>query len=325
MDVSVTDAVPILHDDDFPDLTVKLTPELRGFLREIADGRPGAKPNQFTVDELIPHLVAAKHLCLTKIGYVNDEILAAHAMLIQLCSAPLRILCLHGHAQSAATMHSKTGSVRSFCQKNGMSEWVYIDAPYEVPPCSHAMETGIEGPAFTWMPFELSAEGENWEWFARTERDVAKNCTKNATLELIVDVWNSQGPFDGIFGFSRGGALAAALAARACAAPAEPNHLPLHGLRFLMLCSAYMPLDNVSRGLLESGVCKKLPTVHMFGEADQIVTADRSNHLVRYFADVGSSPSTLWTHPGGHFVPSQCRKVLREFMATIAEEVAVGS
>ena len=80
------DAVPILHDNYFPDLTVGLTPELpvRGFLLEIADGRPGAKPNQFTVE----HLVAAKHLCLTKIGYVNDEILAAHAMLIQICLNP---------------------------------------------------------------------------------------------------------------------------------------------------------------------------------------------------------------------------------------------
>ena len=49
MDLSVMDEVPILRHDSFPDLTVNLTPELCGFLQAIADGRPGAQQNQYTV------------------------------------------------------------------------------------------------------------------------------------------------------------------------------------------------------------------------------------------------------------------------------------
>mmetsp|Transcript_1263 Transcript_1263/g.2833 ORF Transcript_1263/g.2833 Transcript_1263/m.2833 type:complete len:245 (-) Transcript_1263:482-1216(-) len=232
---------------------------------------------------------------------------------------PLRILCLHGHAQSAASMHNKTGSVRSFCSKGGLSEWVYIDAPFEVPACTHSVETGKEGPAFTWMPSELSAEGENWEWFSRTALNFGSELSEpgNATMERVAKVWHSQGPFDGIFGFSRGGAVATAVAVRSCAATSDGPNFQLPGLRFLVLCAAYTPLDSLSRRFLEGGYCKKLPTLHIIGQTDQIVTAERSQDLVRHFSDPESSESAIWAHPGGHFVPSQCRKALREFLMSI--------
>lgn len=57
----------------------------------------------------------------------------------------IRILCLHGHAQTAAVFRAKTGSLRNVLKKSEV-EYHYLDGPFHVPPCEHSAEA-----AKSWM------------------------------------------------------------------------------------------------------------------------------------------------------------------------------
>lgn len=45
---------------------------------------------------------------------------------------PVKILCLHGYTQTAASFGSKTGSIRK-ALKELRAEFVYAEAPFEAP------------------------------------------------------------------------------------------------------------------------------------------------------------------------------------------------
>ena len=138
-----------------------------------------------------------------------------------------------------------------------------------------------------------------------------------ASLAALEAVWRARGPYDGVVGFSNGAAAAFLLAAHAAAAPAR-----FPGLRFAVLAGGYVPEplkqllppalvagDSGSGGGGDGGAAAlarplALPSLHIMGEADPVVSVDDGAALARCFE---AGARRVLKHPGGHFVPQQAR------------------
>jgi hypothetical protein len=59
-----------------------------------------------------------------------------------------------------------------------------------------------------------------------------------------------------------------------------------------------------------------LPSVHVIGETDAVVTMDRSKALLELYEN-----PTVYYHAGGHYIPTskEPKDVLREFVKTLQE------
>src|SRR4051812_45533801 len=109
-------------------------------------------------------------------------------------SRKLRILCLHGYHGSARALRSQMEAL--FAGAGGLEslvELVYIDAPslaagdYGWWHAVDARDAGGDNPG-------VDGAGLRYEGWARTR-------------DAIVSIFEHEGPFDGVFGFSQGAAL----------------------------------------------------------------------------------------------------------------------
>jgi Serine hydrolase (FSH1) len=103
---------------------------------------------------------------------------------------------------------------------------------------------------------------------------------------------NTSGPFDGIFGFSQGGAIGALMAVK-------PNLFP--GLKFVILSSApdIHELDNLS-GTSTFAVTSVVNSLHFAGLADIVVPLSVSRVLASRFES-----SQFFEHEQGHCIPTK--------------------
>eukprot|EP00802_Teleaulax_amphioxeia_P022877 Tamp_23376.p1 GENE.Tamp_23376~~Tamp_23376.p1 ORF type:complete len:154 (+),score=29.74 Tamp_23376:467-928(+) len=122
------------------------------------------------------------------------------------------------------------------------------------------------------------------------------------TLAFLDRVFLQHGPFDGILGFSQGACVAGVLCALL-----DKDELPANiKFDFAVLISGFQPLDSVYSSLYPLG--KKIEgvrTMHVIGNADQIIPPLRSEQLAEKF-----EWSTVVRHEKGHMVPSD--KAVRE-------------
>ena len=109
----------------------------------------------------------------------------------------------------------------------------------------------------------------------------------DASEEMLARLWERE-RFDGILGFSQGAAAAAML----CANVEHPRP------KFAMIVSGFVPRDEKAAERLLAGV-KDVPSLHVFGQTDQLVVPERSRALTTLFAD-----ATVVAHDGGHMIPS---------------------
>ncbi|KAL6776435.1 hypothetical protein ACKKBG_A21105 [Auxenochlorella protothecoides x Auxenochlorella symbiontica] len=200
-----------------------------------------------------------------------------------LVEAKLRVLCLHGYAQTADIFRTRTGSGR----KSLMSrlELVYVDAPHD------AKTTGKSW--FDWE--ELPAGNQPGSDQARPSSAV-RYSGWGASRRTLDEALAAHAPVHGILGFSQGATAAAIY----CAG------LPEGALRFAVLVSGFLPRDPaVAASLAGPGLA--LPSLHLMGEADEIIPLDRSEALAQTF----SGPRMAHRHPGRHLVPT-CSGAVKE-------------
>lgn len=107
----------------------------------------------------------------------------------------LKVLALHGYRQTGDSFKSKIGSFRKYLNK--YVEFVFVTAPHVAP---------VDG----------DAPGNSW-WFNKDDGSF-KGTNKDGpaigfekSLRLVEEVWESQGPFQGILGFSQGACFAGIL------------------------------------------------------------------------------------------------------------------
>eukprot|EP00667_Euglena_gracilis_P025524 EG_transcript_30015 len=111
----------------------------------------------------------------------------------------------------------------------------------------------------------------------------------------------SQGPYDGVLGFSQGAMMAALLLAvlnsdcgtDAIDFPVATRHALRTQIRFGIMAGGFKPRDTDLHHLFAAPV-GGVQTLHIIGEADTLVPPERSYELAGLFAD-----AEVMDHPGG--------------------------
>ncbi|GAA5996963.1 alpha/beta hydrolase [Rhodotorula paludigena] len=210
---------------------------------------------------------------------------------------PARVLALHGFAQNARVLEGKMKQAqRVFGDK---VELVFVNAPNILLRPTFAAE-GSENEVTP-----LEDEPRSF-WHAVSNDGFSDPRELDRTLEYLRDVLETQGPFDGIFGFSQGAATSAilcALVARPWLHPAfsAPSAVPGAAwpptpFKFAIFCSGYLPLDARCESFFEYPV--GIPALHVIGRSDVVAPNERTLANVPRFSN-----SRVEWHDGGHYIP----------------------
>jgi fermentation-respiration switch protein FrsA (DUF1100 family) len=236
-------------------------------------------------------------------------------------SRPIKLLMLHGYTQSGPLFQSKTGALRKTLAK-AFPAGITLSYPTAPLRLSPADESFLADAAAASDGEELDA----WAWWRR------KSAPPNGAVEgapaytydglevglgHIAQVLRDEGPFDGVVGFSQGGACAgmvAALLEPGREAAFEKLHKEGKGvafpeafkgevhppLKFAVSYSGFAPIgEHPYVAFYEPKI--KTPVLHFLGSLDAVVEEKRSLALAEA-CEV--SEGRIVYHPGGHFLPS---------------------
>jgi predicted esterase len=213
------------------------------------------------------------------------------------------VLCLHGYTQNAAVFRERTGSLRKALKSH---QFLFPDAPHAAAdafPGSEKRAEDADGagsdPRGWWIAGENAAAGGEWVRPSVSHSAVGFD----ASLQQLQTFLRENGPFEGLLGFSQGAATAAQLLA------AEPD-----AFRWAVLVAGFIPLDEALAARVEGAAPMPHAVLSVSGDADALVGRERVQRLAGCF---DPARARLFTHPGGHGIPSNAafRQAVREFIA----------
>ena len=201
----------------------------------------------------------------------------------------LRVLCLHGFRTSGRIMKMQMRDVIRFCPD---VDFVFVDGASEAKGEAHEIVRKI------WNPKEF----KYFEWWNRDE-ETKRYVGVERSMSHLSQVFKERGPFDGVLGFSQGGALAATL----CAMRTDLSWLSC--LRFGILFSAFIPRDEVLS--LSFKRKEKNDDFNMWmtcGEKEETffheaIDKEKKNSFSNFFQS-----NVVVKHPTGHEFPLLCRR-----------------
>ena len=220
-----------------------------------------------------------------------------------------------GYTQSGPLFHAKTRALEKALLKAFPSSTLhYPTAPLALRPA--------DIPGYT--PSGLDEDPDKVEafgWWQRRE-GAAVYSGIDRGLGRVAETIHSEGPFDGVIGFSQGGAVAAMVAS--LLEPGrhqifETNYAKNHQkypypssfldrnrepiqrpLKFAIVYSGFAAPFELYSSFYEPEI--KTPVLHVLGSLDTVVEEKRS----RFLQDsCERSEERTAVHPGGHFVPNQ--------------------
>lgn len=198
----------------------------------------------------------------------------------------LRILCLHGKQQNRSSFRTKLGRLPS--KLKNYANLTIIDAPNECemhtsPGSSNAVTD--EDPTNGSGNIESGNVGKSW--YNRNEQGEIENESLNNSINYLQEVWLKDGPFDGILGFSMGGTIATLMCS-------DKYQTLFPGINFVICIGA----PHVSPMLDDCSIPTSIRSLHIAGEADSIVSKDRSITLANLYHE-----PKMFFHPLGHCIP----------------------
>ena len=184
-----------------------------------------------------------------------------------------------------------------------------LHAPCRVPGCSNASHVpawGLQRGAPRRWHFTSPQPGQR-----PGTRHPVKITGWDDAKATIRGALQQHGPVFGLMGFSQG-ATAAAMYASCCAADAA-----LPAPRCVLCVAGFMPRDDeCAAWLRRDGVA--MPALHVVGEADEIISRERSEELAKVCA-----AGRTHVHAGGHLVPSctgEVKQCLTQFFDGVPAE-----
>jgi len=237
-------------------------------------------------------------------------------------SKALKVLMLHGYTQSGPLFNAKTKALEKVLTK----AFPGITLSYPTGPMKLRAS---DVPGFDTSQVEdESSEVEAYGWWRRSNTSEPPEYVGiEEGLQVVADTITSQGPFDGVMGFSQGAALAAMVssllegesrkeafnAAQAKSKLAMPYpssfaKLDQPPLRFCVSYSGFIAPGDRYTAFYEPSI--HTPLCHFIGSLDTVVEEARTNLLVD--AAGGPEKTTVVVHPGGHFVPNN-----RQYLDTV--------
>lgn len=195
---------------------------------------------------------------------------------------PLKILTLHGGSMNVKGMeHFMSHLVNEL---GPLVKLVYAQAPKPCRPPKDAeqLDKDVE---YIWM-----GDAQKQSFDPR-----APDYWQQDSLPYLRNFIAEHGPFDGIFGYSMGGAGAFSLLAA----------VPPETFRFAVLCCGYVPTnDPATMAQLEQARPLTVPALHVQGRKDMLTTTGMCDAMVDYFAP---GLSEMCKHPEGHHAPMDPR------------------
>ena len=214
-------------------------------------------------------------------------------------AAPQRILLLHSFRQNAVTLRKGTKKLRLALK--GIADIVYANAPLPYNPQGETRDATLR--AFGTVPDQSRQRC----WWNSSEGN-REYVGIDASLELIQHLFRTQGPFDGVFGFSQGGAMAGILSALQPVGDVK--------FRYAIIVSGFPSRADAHQKYMRPGTIH-VPSLHVWGTSDILVDNARSEQLSKCFVE----PQVV-THGGGHFVPTHWPlSDIAEFVARFAPDV----
>lgn len=235
---------------------------------------------------------------------------------------PLKILMLHGFTQSGNLFRAKTGALTKAITKAFPLHTVSFSYPtgplrlnpFDVPGYNNGNGTDNE-----------KEEIEAFGWFRRPATEPPTYKGLEDGLASVAALLKTEGPFDGVVGFSQGACLtfmvASLLEANRKASfdvaatkgdgvefpesflPENTgNHPPL---KFAIVYSGFKAADPRWGAVYDVSRPVTTPVLHVMGTLDALVIEARSRELIGACAGDPEGEGKVVFHPGGHFVPSQ--------------------
>ncbi|RAL06447.1 alpha/beta hydrolase [Aspergillus ibericus CBS 121593] len=235
---------------------------------------------------------------------------------------PLKLLCLHGYTQSGPLFHAKSRAVIKHLTKALLPTHV-VTTTYPTGPI-HLLPSDIPGyePTSTSTSDETSTSTstDSYGWFRRHSTTNPPLYTDlHLGLQTIAETILTEGPFDGVIGFSQGAAMAAIVASLLEPGREEAVTRFLDAgvpgvwweevrkvqpqMKFAVCYSGFRAPGPRYRGFYEPGV--RTPVLHVLGSLDAVVEEGRSRALIEACEVGGEAKGRVVVHPGGHFVPAQ--------------------
>ena len=206
----------------------------------------------------------------------------------------LKVLCLQGYRQNETVFRERSGAFRKLVKK--YMEFTFISAPHVIPGAANRSRAENE-------------QERGW-WFSRPEKsynalDKTEHCIGfEDTLKLIQETFESQGPFDGVMGFSQGAALLSLL----CVLRSDPSNDI--DFKFTIFFAGFKSLVSPHASMY-SGHSIDCPSFHTIGSTDAVIPSQSSEELLDMFVK-----PVAYRHDGGHYVPAspQLRTAITEFI-----------
>ncbi|GAB7362762.1 hypothetical protein MBLNU230_g3067t1 [Neophaeotheca triangularis] len=262
----------------------------------------------------------------------------------------LKILMLHGYTQSGPLFHAKTRALGKNLEKHfppapkpghlpdypGGVSLSYPTAPLKLETTDipgYDVDGGGDG----------ALEAYGW-WRRKGDGEPYRYEGMEMGLQRVAEVMEAEGPFDGVVGFSQGGAAAGMIAAlledgrRAAFEEAQvrggmryPDSFVRDSgfieeavqppLKFAVSYSGFGASTNeLYRAFYEPII--RTPMCHFLGSVDTVVEEKRSLRLVEACVDGRGREGgvqRLVYHPGGHFLPSSQKQYVNALVAFIRE------
>jgi len=264
----------------------------------------------------------------------------------------LRILMLHGYTQSGPLFHAKTKALEKSLAK------AFPAAPAPGHLATHPGGISLHYPT---APIKLSyadipgvnvdgadsndeqPEAYGW-WRRKGDSEPYTYEGMEQGLATVAESMTRDGPFDGVIGFSQGGAAAGMVAAlledgrRAAFEAAQSKG----GIRFpdsftkdsgyieesvqapLKFAVSYSGFGASTNSLYQAFYEPQIqtPMMHFLGSLDTVVSEERSLRLVEACANGKGKDGGVQRvvyHPGGHFLPSSQKQYVAALVAFIRE------
>ena len=210
-----------------------------------------------------------------------------------------KILMLHGYVQSDRIFKAKTGGLRKALNRLGF-ELFYPCGPELVGKKELISNNSSEDLA---KKYNTTNDGEDlfgwWKKNASATTISSDYEIDQSTFDYLRNYIIKNGPFEGIMGFSQGSGLAGYLLTDLNKIlNLSENEQPK--LNFFVSFSGFR-LEPEKYQVSYNVNPISIPTLHVKGEIDTLVTEKRSSGL---FNSCSEEIRTYLVHPGGHFVPN---------------------
>jgi predicted esterase len=228
-------------------------------------------------------------------------------------TGPLKILMLHGYTQSGPLFRAKTRVLEKRLQKS----FTAVTLSY---PTGHIQLKANDVPGYDASSSDTETVDAYGWWKRRDDSEPPEYVGIETAFDEIAKVLKTEGPFDGVIGFSQGACFAAVVASllegdtrrkafkeaalrspNAISYPESFRTLEHPPLKFGIVYSGFVPPGERYTALYVNPEIQT-PMCHFIGSLDSVVEEKRTQALVD--ACGGPDNTEVVIHPGGHFVPT---------------------